>query len=139
MAGDPGTGSGQGPQTNWLGWVYFAGVVMVILGIFELIAGLVALFNRDWLLVTSNALVVNFNYSAWGWLHFALGVLLILAGLAVFAGQLWGRVVGIVLAAISAIVNLVYIGAYPLWSLVIIAIDIVVIYALAVHGRETEA
>jgi hypothetical protein len=134
MAGE----AGREP-TGWLGWVYFAGVVMVILGIFELIAGLVALFRSEWLLVTSSALVVNVNYAAWGWLHFALGVLLILAGLAVFAGQLWGRVVGIVLASISAIVNLVYIGAYPLWSLVIIAIDIVVIYALAVHGRETEA
>jgi hypothetical protein len=133
MAGGPGD-----EPTGWLGWVYFAGVVMVLLGIFELIAGLVALFRSDWLLVTSNNLVVNFNYGAWGWLHFAIGVLLILAGLAVFAGQMWGRVVGIVLAVISAIVNLVYIGAYPLWSLVIIAIDIVVIYALAVHGRETE-
>jgi hypothetical protein len=125
--------------TGWVGWVVFAGVVMIVMGIYHAITGLVALFNRGFYLVGSNGLVVDVNFSAWGWTHLILGILVAAAGISVMAGQLWARVIGIVLAVLSAILNLSFLPAYPLWSVLIIALDVIVIYALAVHGSEMAA
>jgi hypothetical protein len=122
--------------TGWVGWVYFAGVMMALLGAFQIIEGLTALFNRTYLLVTSNGVLVHANLAAWGWTHLIIGVIALVAGFEVMMGQMWARVVGIILAGLSAVLNLAYIAAYPLWSMIIIAIDIIVIYALAVHGGE---
>lgn len=109
---------------------------MIILGIFQVIEGLVALIRSGYYLVRADGLVINVDYSAWGWVHLILGVLAVLAGLGLFAGNMLARVVGVILAAISAIVNLGFLAAFPLWSLIVIAIDIIVIYAILVHGRE---
>jgi hypothetical protein len=122
--------------TGWVGWVIFAGVVMITLGAFHIIDGLVALFERSYYAVNSNHLALHVNYLAWGWAHMALGVLFVLVGFGVLAGQTWARVVGIALAVISAVVNLAFIASYPVWGVILIALDIVVIYALAMHGRE---
>jgi hypothetical protein len=125
--------------SGWVGWVIFAGVVMITLGAFHIIDGLVALFEKSYYLVTSSSLVVHVNYAAWGWVHLALGALFIIVGLGVLAGQLWAQVIGITLAVISAIINLAFIAAYPVWGVILIALDIVIIYALAMHGRELSA
>ncbi len=122
--------------TGWVGWVIFAGVVMITLGAFHIIDGLVALFERGYYLVTSSHLVIHVNYAAWGWVHLAIGAIFILTGFGVLAGMTWARVVGIALAVLSAIVNLAFLAAYPVWGVILIALDIVVIYALAMHGRE---
>jgi len=122
--------------TGWVGWVIFAGVVMITLGAFHIIDGLVALFERSYYLVTSSHLVVHVNYAAWGWVHLAIGAVFVLTGFGVLAGMTWARVVGIALAVLSAIVNLAFLAAYPVWGVILIALDIVVIYALAMHGRE---
>jgi hypothetical protein len=140
----PGSDHPPGPRaqrvaaepTGWVGWVIFAGVVMITLGAFHIIDGLVALFERGYYLVTSGKLVLHISFTAWGWAHLALGVLFVLVGLGVLAGQLWARVIGIALAVISAIINLAFIAAYPVWGVILIALDIVIIYALAMHGRE---
>jgi hypothetical protein len=133
-------GTRAAPQpTGWVGWVIFAGVAMITLGAFHIIDGLVALFEKGYYLVTSSHLVVHVNYAAWGWAHLALGVLFVLVGFGVLAGQTWARVVGIALAVISAIINLAFIAAYPVWGVIFIALDIVIIYALAMHGREIKA
>ena len=79
---------------------------------------------------------MHVNLAAWGWLHLVLGVVAVIAGYGVIVGERWAQIVGIVLAGVSAIVNLAYIAAYPLWSVIVIAVDVIVIYALAVHGRE---
>ncbi len=136
-AGYRGTRAASRPS-GWVGWVIFAGVVMITLGAFHIIDGLVALFEKSYYLVTSSHLVVHVNYSAWGWTHLALGALFILVGFGVLAGQTWARVVGIALAVISAIINLAFLAAYPVWGVILIALDIVVIYALAMHGREVK-
>ena len=116
--------------------VLFAGVTMTGLGAFPIIEGLVAVFQRGYYLVTSNNLLVHVNYSAWGWVHFGIGVAIVLVGFGVMTGAMWARVLGIAFAVISAIVNLAFIAAYPVWGIIIIALDVLVIYALAVHGRE---
>jgi hypothetical protein len=124
------------PYSGWVGWIAFAGVIMVMLGTFHIIQGLVALFNDDYYLVGKSGLVVNVDFTAWGWAQLILGIIVLAAGFAVFAGRMWARVVGVIVAMVSAIVNIGFLSAYPLWSLLMIALDIVVILALTVHGSE---
>ena len=142
MTGSSTTASGpvtQPTATGWVGWVYFAGIMLLLLGGFQIIEGLTALFNRTYLLVSSNGLLVTANLAAWGWLHLIIGVVALVAGYGIIVGKRWAQILGIVLACVSALVNLTYIAAYPLWSITIIAVDILVIHALAVHGREVNA
>lgn len=127
------------PTTAWAGWAFFAGVLMVIVGAFQLIKALTALFNQDYLLVNSNGLAIHVNIAAWGWAHLLIGLVVLAAGFGVVVGQMWGRVVGIAVTAVSAIVNMLDMAAYPLWSILIIAVDVLVIYALAVHGGELKS
>ncbi|TCC49170.1 hypothetical protein E0H75_20605 [Kribbella capetownensis] len=113
----------------------FAGVMMVMSGGFQAFSGLVALFENEFYVSTRNYLF-QFDATAWGWIHLLFGIAVLLAGLAVMAGQTWARVVGIILAVLSALANFTFIPYYPFWALTIIAIDIFVIWALAVHGRD---
>jgi hypothetical protein len=122
--------------TAWTGWVVFASVMMVLLGFFQAIQGLVALVDDTWYHVTAGGLVVRADYTTWGWTHLLLGVLILISGVGVLAGNLAARAVAVVLAVLSALVNLLFIGAYPIWSVLIITVDVLVIYALTVHGRE---
>jgi hypothetical protein len=122
--------------TAWTGWVVFASFMMIMLGCFQAIEGLVALFDDGFYHVTSGGLVVNVDYNVWGTVHLLLGVLLLVSGVGVLAGNLAARVVAIILAGLSALANLVFIEAYPIWSIIIITVDVLVIYALTVHGRE---
>jgi hypothetical protein len=117
----------------------FAGIIMMMIGIFQAISGLVALFNDEYYLVRPSGLLLTFDFTTWGWVHLLLGVVVFLAGAGVLVGQTWARVVGILIAAVSAIVNIAFLAAYPVWSTIIITLDVLVIYALTVHGRETRA
>jgi hypothetical protein len=125
--------------TGWVGWILFAGIMLFMVGAFQATAGLVALFNSDYYAVTSSHLVVHANYTAWGWTHLALGVLAIFAGWGVVVGQLWARVVAIAIAFLSALANIAFVDAAPVWSIVMITLDVLVIYAVSVHGREMKA
>jgi hypothetical protein len=139
-AGGTRRSDGRPPEpTGWLGWIVFAGTMMVILGSFHAIAGLVAIFKDDYYLVADSGLVVSVDYAAWGWLHLILGLVIAGAGVGLLRGQMWARVVAVIVASISAIVNLVFMSAYPLWSAIMIALDILVIYAVTAHGREAKS
>jgi hypothetical protein len=122
-----------------VGWIIFAGIMMVMLGTFQAIEGLVAIFKDSYFVVPDSRLVVTVDYTTWGWVHLLLGILVAGAGLGVMAGQMWARVIGILLAVVSAIVNIAFLAANPVWSTIIITLDILVIYALTVHGKETKA
>ncbi len=122
--------------TGWTGWVVFASFMMFLVGSFQAIQGLVAIFDDGFYLVRENGLVVDVNYNVWGTAHLILGVLLMLCGAGVLTGNLAARTVGVILAGLSALANLAFIGAYPIWSMIIITVDVLVIYALTVHGRE---
>ena len=121
-------------RSGWYGWVVFAGTMMMMLGAFHAIAGLVALFEEDYFLVTQSGLVVSADFTTWGWTHLLLGVLVAVAGGALLSGATWARIVAVVLAMLSAVVNLAFLAAYPLWSGIMIAVDILVIYAVTAHG-----
>lgn len=122
--------------SGWVGWLVYAGIMMILVGSFQAIDGLIALFNDDLYVVRPNGLVVNVDYTAWGWVHLLLGIVLVGAGAAVFSGRVWGRMIGVIAAVVSAVVNFAFIPAYPVWSLLIITVDVLVIYALIAHGGE---
>jgi hypothetical protein len=130
---------GESPVTGWVGWVFFAGVMLMLAGVFQAVYGLIALFKDDLYLVRPSGLAVNVDFTEWGWTHLLIGILLVLAGFAVVLGQTWARITAIVLAVLSAIVNFTFIPAYPVWSLLLIVLDVLVIYALAAHGGEVRA
>jgi len=122
--------------SGWaVGFILFAGIMMVMSGAFQAFTGLVALFENEFYVATRNYLF-QFDATTWGWIHLLGGVLVLLAGFAVMAGRTWGRVVGITLAVLSALANFAFIPYYPFWSLTVIALDIFVIWALAAHGRD---
>ena len=123
-------------MTGWVGWIAFAGVMMVILGTFHVIEGLLALFKDDYFLVGQSGLAVSVDFTTWGWVHLIGGVVIIAAGVGVFSGKIWARTVGVFAAALSAMVNIGFLSAYPIFSTIMITIDILVIWALTVHGGE---
>jgi hypothetical protein len=124
-------------ENNGTGWVFFAGYLMIVAGFFQMIAGFVALLKPSLYIATENHLSL-LDYNQWGWIHIIVGLILALSAGSLFAGRLWGRFIAIALATLSAIVNFGFIWAYPVWSLLIIAIDIMVIYAVAVYGGDRE-
>jgi hypothetical protein len=124
--------------TAWAGWVVFAGVMLIMLGTFQIIEGLVALFDDGFYAVASSGLVVNVDYNTWGWVHTGIGLIAVLAGLGLLAGNMAARIVGVAVAFLSAIVNLAFLSAYPVWSTIMITVDVIVIYAIIVHGREVK-
>ena len=123
-------------STAWTGWIVFAGVMLAMLGSFQVIQGLVALFDDGFYLVRPSGLIVDVNYNTWGWTHLIIGAVAIVTGLGLFVGNMAARVLGVVVALLSAIVNLGFISAYPLWSAIVITLDVLVIYAIIVHGGE---
>ena len=124
---------------DWGSWISFAGIMMILLGGFQIIEGLVAILRPAYYLIGDAGLVVSVSYTGWGWFHLLLGVFVLAAGFGVMAGKTWARVVGIVLAVISALANLVFIAAYPLWAIVVIAVDVAVIFALSSGRRSPTA
>jgi hypothetical protein len=118
-------------------WLIFAGVVMIIEGSFEILAGLSALINSD-LFGDSVDTIFEQNAESWGWWHLAIGGVIVLAGLGVFTGNIAARIVGVIAAAISAIAAFAWLPIYPIWGVVVIAVDIAVIWALTVHGRAIQ-
>jgi membrane protein insertase Oxa1/YidC/SpoIIIJ len=123
--------------TGWVGWVVFAGFIMVLVGIFQGIYGLLAIFNSTWFISTDQGLLF-LDLSTWGWVHFILGLIVLLAGFAVLSGQTWGRAIGVILAALSALAALFSINIHPVWSIAVMVVDVLVIYALTVHGSEAK-
>lgn len=118
------------------GWALFAVTMLVLAGGFEIVNGLIALFRSGTYLVGSNGLVVSIDYTTWGWIHIGLGLLAVIAGLGLVRGAMWARILGVTLAVISAIVYMAYIPAFPAFCLVVIAVNILVVYAITVHGGE---
>ena len=122
--------------SSWVGWIAFAAVCLVALGAFHIMQGLIAIVDADYFPVTGPGPVTDLSLDAWGWVHMIGGVILLVAGLCVFAGQTWARAVGVLVAVASAVANFGFLGAYPIWSLLMIGLDIVIILALTVHGSD---
>lgn len=119
-----------------VGGITFAAVMMILIGAFQTIAGLVAIVDDNFYVVSKNY-TFDIDTTAWGWIHLLGGILVVFAGAYVFSGATWARIVGMTLAALSAIANFFFIPYYPFWAIVIIALDIWIIWALSRPIEET--
>jgi hypothetical protein len=117
------------------GFAYFAGAIMILIGIYHAISGLAAILEDEFFVVGRNY-TFDLDVTAWGWIHLIGGIIVVLAGIGIYSGATWARTVGIVLAGLSAVANFFYIPYYPVWAVLIIALDIMVILALTAFSRE---
>ncbi len=132
--------STYGPEpTGWTGWIGFAGVIMMMLGALHAIQGLVALFKDEYFLVGKNGLIVNVDYTQWGWTQLIFGIVVALAGFSLLAGRMWARIVAVIVAFLSVLLNIGFLAAFPIWSTIMIVLDVLIIWAVMVHGREMKS
>jgi hypothetical protein len=127
------------PVTGWTGWVVFAAVFMMIIGALNAIQGLGAIFRDEayWLTISGDVLV--FDTTTWGWIHLLVGLAMIAVGAMLMRGSTFARVIAIALVAVNLIAQFTSANLYPFWALILIAVDIVIIYALVVHGGELKS
>ena len=118
-----------------VGFVVFAGVMMMLIGTFHAFTGLAAIIQNEYFVVGRNY-AYELDVTAWGWLHLIFGAIVAAAGYGVFSGATWARVVGITLAAISAIGNFFFVPYQPVWAILIIALDVLVIAALTAYSPQ---
>lgn len=122
--------------SGWaIGFTGYAAFMLMMVGLFHAITGVSAIFG-DQVFVTTEQYIFSFDVTTWGWIHLLVGAIVIGAGLALFSGAVWARTIGVMLAVASAVANFAFIPYQPLWSAVIIAVDIAVIWALTAHGRD---
>jgi hypothetical protein len=123
-------------RSAWaVGYSVFAAIMLMMIGAFHFMAGLVGLVDDEFYVVTGNW-VFEFDATTWGWVHVIGGVLVVLAGLSVLKGHMYGRIIGTFVAAVSAVVNFAWLPYQPWWSILMIALSVAVIWALTVHGRD---
>ncbi len=123
------------PSAWAAGYAAFAGVVLILIGFFQAVAGLVAIVDDEFYVV-GQEYVFQFDVTTWGWIHLIIGIIVLLAGFGVFTGNVLARTVGVIVAGVSALVAFAWLPWYPIWAVVIIALDIAVIWALTMHGRD---
>ena len=125
--------------TGWVGWIVFAVFFMIINGIFGGLQGLSALLrDQSYFVVGENGLL-TFNYTAWGWIHLILGILLIIVGIFLLRGAGWARILAVIIVGIHMIAQFGFISSFPVWGIIMIALDALILYALLVHGRKISA
>jgi hypothetical protein len=131
------TGDGaSGPEAG-SGWVTFAGVMILVLGVMNVIYGIAAIDNSKFYIADAKYILSDLN--TYGWVVLVIGAIQILVGIGVFARVQIARWTGVLIVAINLIAQLLWISAYPLAGLVFLAIDILVLYGLIVHGRRAPA
>jgi hypothetical protein len=122
---------------TWSGWIGFAGLTMLVIGSIDFFEGLIAVIRKTYYVASPNRIIV-FDTTTWGWITMILGVLLVLVGLGLVSGAGWARWTAIVILVLNLLEQLAWLGntAYPLWALTVIALEIVVLYALTVRWGE---
>ncbi|MCG7286377.1 hypothetical protein MHY85_10385 [Cellulomonas sp. ACRRI] len=118
-----------------VGMTVFAGTIMIMIGVMHVFQGIVALVN-DTFYVAGEEWVLQLDVTSWGWVHLILGAVVALAGFFVFSGAVWARTIGVIMAVLSGLASFAWLPYYPVWALVVIALDVFVIWALTAHGRE---
>ncbi|MFG2006262.1 hypothetical protein ACGFNU_44655 [Spirillospora sp. NPDC048911] len=126
---------GSGARDAWVtGLALFAAVTMFVAGVFQALEGLAAIINDKYYVTTPNY-IFEYDVTAYGWVHLLVGAVLAVAGYGTFAGHLWGRVIGIIVAVLSAVANFMFIPYHPVWAMLIITLNVAVIWALCVYSH----
>ena len=125
-------------QDSWSGWIVFAGFVIIIVGAMDVLQGFVVILEDEYVVATAKGLAIV-DVTAWGWLTLLWGGLLILAGLALLGGAGWARWLAIIAVAVNAIEQIAFLAnypqAYPLWNILIVTLNILVLYALTARWQ----
>ncbi|QHT58026.1 hypothetical protein GXP71_19355 [Cellulomonas sp. H30R-01] len=124
--------------TGWVGWVWFGAFCLLTVGLFNVVSGLIAVFSEEKVLAWSGQGVTIVDVSTWGWVHLILGALMVALGLVLFTGAAWARWTASVLVVLNLVAQFVSLPITPWWSLAVIVLDVVVLWALIVHGEEVE-
>jgi hypothetical protein len=138
---EKGSAMSETAPNRWaVGLIGFAGFMMILVGFFQALAGFAALLDDDFYVV-GQEYIFQFDSTTWGWIHLLLGVVLIMAGLGVWRGGLVGRTIAVIIVGISAIANFIFLLGWgsPVWSTLLIALDVAIIWALTAHGRDVTA
>ena len=122
--------------TAWVGWIWFAAVLMMASGVLNFMTGLVAVIGDDNAYIDTGVSLLVFDVEGWGWAHLIFGIVIFLIGAFLAVGQTWARLLAVVLVTLNLITQFLWLPAYPVWSIIVIAIDVVVLWALIVHGDE---
>jgi hypothetical protein len=124
-------------RSSWTGWIAFAGWLMIVIGTLDFFQGLIAVIRDEYYVLTANQIIV-FDLTTWGWITLIWGIVVLLAGLGLLSGASWARWVTIVVGSINLFVQLSFVGSaqYPLWALTVLALTVVVLYALIVRWDE---
>jgi hypothetical protein len=117
---------------TYSGWVIFAAIMLFVVGVLNVIYGIAAIGDSKFFVQDQKYILSNLN--TWGWVTLIIGALQLLAAFSLWSGNLYGRVVAIFVASLSAVAALLSIPAYPFWSLAIFAIDIIIIYQVSLYG-----
>jgi hypothetical protein len=126
----------QRPNQFAIGWAAFSAIIMIMLGAWWMIAGFAALFDDSELFVATSDWAFKLTAPTWGFIHILLGAVLLAAGIGIFRGAEWARIVGAVVAVIGGIVAFAWLPWFPLWAVVYIAGSVAVVWALTVHGAD---
>ena len=129
------TTRGTGRSGLPLGTTAAAAIILIIGGVCHAMQGFVGIATNEFY-VTTQKWIFQFDVTTWGWIHVIVGVVAVLAGIGLFTGAVWARAVAVLVAAISILVNFAWLPYYPVWSILIIAFDVFVIWALTAHGRD---
>ena len=121
--------------TGWIGWVYFAAFMLIAVGFFQTILGFTAILNDEWFVKVGGTLLL-LDYTTWGWIHLILGIVSMVVGTGLFNGSTWARVVAVILVMFNFLAQFAFVSVYPIWSIIIMVVDVLVLYALTVHGAE---
>jgi hypothetical protein len=127
---------GQEATGGWaVGFIMFAAIMMIMVGVFQALQGIVAIFENEFYVATRNY-TFQFDATTWGWIHLLLGLVVAFAGWGLLSGRTWARLLAITLAALSATANFLFIPYYPFWALLLFTLDIFVIWAVTAHGGD---
>ena len=126
----------ENQPSGWaIGWTAFAAFMMILMGGWWIISGIVAILNNQFFVVTENW-IFRFDVTTWGWVHLIIGIVILLAGFGLFSGAVWARIVGVILAVLAALVAFAWLPYYPVWAVIYIGVSVGVIWALTAHGRD---
>jgi hypothetical protein len=126
-------------STAWTGWIVFASIMLAVVGLINIIQGLTALLDETYYVAASSGGLLIGDLTVWGVILLIWGGSQVAAGMGLNSGHGWARVLALLVAGVSILVQMVLLSAQPIWSLVIIALDVIVIFALTVHWSEARA
>lgn len=125
-----------GARSGWaIGWTAFAAITMIMMGFWWLTTGLVAITEPAFYVATPNWLF-KFDATTWGWIHLLTGIVILVAGFGLFNGAVWARTIGVIMALLAGLLAFAWLPWHPVWAVIKIAVSMLVIWALTVHGRD---